>query len=106
MKNLSSRRAKALAIPSTVKARVWERDQHRCIFCGAPDAFPECHYISRAHGGLGIEENIFTGCRMCHDRYDHGDQIQRAQMKERAKELFEYCYPGWDESKLIYRKEL
>ena len=33
---------------------------------------PNMHYISRAQGGLGIEENVVTGCQECHHEYDNG----------------------------------
>lgn len=36
-----------------------ERDGGYCIVCGRPGS-PWCHYIPRAHGGLGIAENIIT----------------------------------------------
>lgn len=30
--------------------------------CGSSYAMPNAHYIARAQGGLGIEENIVTLC--------------------------------------------
>ena len=51
------KRTKALDIPEKVKRRVWERDGHQCVLCGSIYAMPNAHYISRAQGGLGIEEN-------------------------------------------------
>ena len=61
----------ACDIPPAVKAKVWERDGGRCILCLSPEASPNAHYISRAHGGLGIPENIVTLCRRCHEQYDN-----------------------------------
>ena len=41
---------------------VWERDNHRCIFCGklVPYNLANSHFIKRSQGGLGIEQNIMT----------------------------------------------
>lgn len=96
------RRTKALAITKAVKDLVWERDGHECVICGSHQALPEAHYISRAQGGLGIEENIVTLCRHCHDRYDNSPQ--RAELREVLRDYLKGLYPGWDELKLIYRK--
>lgn len=104
MKRVSSKRAKALSISKAVKDRVWERDGRRCIICGSSQANPECHYIARSRGGLGIEENIFTGCRSCHREYDFGTAPQRAAIKTTAEAYLKSCYSDWDESQLIYRK--
>ena len=103
MKNLSSRRAKALAISPETKKKVLARDQGICVWCGRW-GLPEAHFISRKRGGLGIEQNILTLCRICHDRYDHGDANDRWNMRLRFREYLQEKYPDWDENKLIYRK--
>ena len=106
MKYRSSKRAQALAIPDDVKEKVWWRDYRQCVYCGRSGAyvFPDAHYIPRSKGGLGIEQNILTLCRVCHDRYDNGDKFERLMMKLRFKEYLSTIYPDWDESKLIYKK--
>lgn len=96
------RRTKALAISKAVKDRVWERDGHECVICGSRYAFPEAHFISRAQGGLGVEENILTLCRNCHDRYDNSPQ--RAEIREVLRDYLKRLYPDLDEDNLIYRK--
>ncbi len=68
---MKSRRSKACDIPQSVKKKVWERDEERCVVCGNHQAMPNAHYISRAHGGLGIEQNIVTLCQTCHHEYDN-----------------------------------
>ena len=110
MKSRSSKRAKALAISPEVKERVWWRDSRQCVYCGRSGAyvFPDAHYIPRSKGGLGIEQNVLTLCRMCHDRYDNGDRFERQMMKLRFKEYLSVCYPEIDyntETQLIYNKE-
>lgn len=97
-----NKRTKALSISPEVKRNVWERDDHRCINCGSPHAFPEAHFISRSHGGLGIEQNILTLCRDCHNAFDFGSY--RDVMKIHFRDYLQSKYPDWDESKLTYKK--
>lgn len=94
------KRTKALAIPSKVKAIVYERDGGRCILCHKPGD-PVCHYISRAQGGLGIEQNIFTGCMDCHRAYD-GDR--RNELRPRIQQYLDGKYPGFTNEMRVYRK--
>lgn len=105
MKQRSSKRARACAIPKSVKDRVWERDEHRCVYCGSVYAFPEAHYIPRSRGGLGIEENILTLCRLCHDAFDRGTAAMRQEIGHQCRAYLMAIYPDWDEEKLIYRKD-
>ena len=104
MRNLSSKRAKALAISQKTKMAVWERDNHRCVYCHSPYALPESHFISRSKGGLGIDENILTLCRKCHQRFDFGPKTEREQMREYFRGYLKNHYPNWDEDELIYRR--
>lgn len=95
------RRTKACAIPKDVKQRVYERDKGRCIFCGAP-GLSEAHVISRAHGGMGIEQNIVTVCRNCHERMDNG--IMRSAYQRAAVEYLQNIYPEWRKEDVIFDK--
>ena len=47
-----SRRSQACAIEESVKEKVWERDLHRCIFCGlsVPVQCANAHFIPRSAG--------------------------------------------------------
>lgn len=92
---------KAASIPEAVKKAVYARDGGLCILCGR-QGNPWCHYISRACGGLGIEENIVTLCNPCHERFDH--TAARAVLREAIAAYLKSKYPNWDEAKLIYRK--
>ena len=96
------KRTKALAIPDKVKAAVWERDGHCCIWCGSPYAAPNAHFIARSQGGLGIEENIITLCQECHMRYDQSKH--RPIMRSFFEGYLIEKYPNWDKSNLIYRR--
>ena len=95
------RQTRATSIKAAVKQAVMERDGGRCIICGRPGN-PWCHYISRAQGGLGIEQNIVTLCDKCHRRFDQS--ADRAALKDALANYLRSKYPGWDETKLIYRK--
>lgn len=95
------RRTKACSITPKVREAVERRDEGLCIFCHRPGR-GEAHFISRAHGGLGIEENILTVCRPCHDRLDNSQA--RPLMKTVAEQYLRSHYPGWDSEKLIYHK--
>jgi hypothetical protein len=105
---MKTKRAKACDITQAVKDRVWERDKHCCILCDCNRAKPNAHFISRAHGGLGIEQNVITLCTYagnnCHHIYDNGTEEQRSAMRGRIRQYLKDHYPDWDESKLIYRK--
>lgn len=96
------RQTKAVDIPASVKRQVWERDGGRCILCGSVFSSPNAHYISRAHGGLGIPQNIVTLCMACHDHYDNG--AGGVYVKEEIAAYLRSHYPDWDEGKLVYRK--
>lgn len=95
------KRTKACAISKKTKERVYKRDMGACIFCSAP-GLPEAHYIPRSHGGLGIEQNIITACRACHDKLDNS--TQRQQMLKKAAAHLRRHYPDWNEKDLIYDK--
>ena len=96
------RQTKATAIPISVKTAVWERDGGKCALCECNKAFPDAHFIARSHGGKGIEQNIVTLCRRCHDLYDNSEH--RKAIRERLREYLMSKYPEWNEKELIYKK--
>lgn len=101
-----SKRTKALAITKDVKLIVWERDNHRCIFCGVhvPWNLANSHFIKRSHGGLGIPKNLFCACLNCHKEFDDG--INRNAMLIKARKHLKSKYASWSEDELIYKKSL
>lgn len=52
-------------IPDEVKAFVWERDDGRCINCGAEDELQFDHVIPVAKGGGNTIDNIQVLCGDC-----------------------------------------
>lgn len=96
-----NKRTRAVSIPAKVKRQVEERDHGQCIFCGNPGR-GEAHFIPRSHGGLGIEENLITVCRRCHEQLDNS--TKRKAMLGVAEEHLKNCYPYWGRDLLIYEK--
>lgn len=106
-----SKKAKACDIKMSVKRRVYERDEGRCVLCGNyVNVMPNSHYIPRSDSGLGIEENVVTMCtelteNKCHQKYDNcTDKKEKKIMKNQIKKHLKTFYHDWDEEKLIYRK--
>lgn len=97
-----SRRAKATDIPMKVKEAVWERDGHRCIICGSAQAMPNAHIVSRAKGGLGVEQNIVTLCLDCHGRMDNS--IARRVYLASCIGYIKMHYPDWTAESVTYKK--
>ena len=97
-----NKRTKALAITKTVKEAVYKRDCGQCVLCGKP-GLPEAHYIPRSQGGLGIEQNIVTLCRPCHDKMD--STTARESLLRRVKEHLDLWYPNFTDAERVYKKE-
>lgn len=95
---------KATEIPLKVKKIVWERDNHKCIFCEqvVPLNCANSHVIKRSQLGMGIPENLVTACSVCHNKYDFG--INNDVMKEKAIEHLKKFYNEWSEESVKYRK--
>ena len=108
---MKSKRSKATDILQKVKQAVWERDGGCCVVCGNNyNVMPNGHFISRAKGGLGIEENIVTLCteltpNKCHRKYDFGTKQEREEIGNKIENYLKSKYPNWDKEKLYYKKE-
>lgn len=97
------KRTKAVAITPKVRQEVEERDNHQCVFCHTTkDVRGEMHYIRRSQGGLGIPQNLLTGCRNCHAQFDEGKN--KEYYRQKAKEYLQSIYPDWNEEDLVYNK--
>jgi 5-methylcytosine-specific restriction endonuclease McrA len=103
--NKKKKRTIATSIPKSVKEIVWERDNHKCIFCHVfvPVDCACCHFIPRSQGGLGIPENIFTACNKCHSEQDNG--LNTIELEKIAEDhLKKYYGNKWKKKDLIYKK--
>ena len=87
--------------PATWK-RVYDRDKGCCVLCGRGGALQCAHFIGRAQGGLGREENLVMLCADCHRSYDQS--ADREDIRAELQGYLQACYPNWDKNKLIYRK--
>ena len=98
-----SKRTKATDISPKVRQEVEARDNHQCVFCKTTrEVRGEMHYIRRSQGGMGIPQNLLTGCRSCHRQFDEGPN--KELYRERAREYLKSIYPDWNEEDLIYNK--
>ena len=93
---------KATSIPPAVKQIVWRRDYCRCVICGSINAGPHCHFVRRSQLGLGIEENIWTGCTKCHTEFD--SEGTDGPLHKIVEEHLKNKYPNWEETPLTYSK--
>ena len=95
---------KATSISKEVKQKVWERDKHKCIYCGreVPMEFANSHYIKRSQLGLGIEQNIVTACHICHYKYDFGANCK--DMIEYTRKYLSSFYGSLNKRELTYHK--
>lgn len=99
-----SKRTKALQIPPEVKRAVWERDGQCSVLSGVwvPVCCACCHFVGKAQGGLGIEQNIVTLTPEEHRKYDQTDE--RKAIRETLMAYLMRRYAEWDERKLYYSK--
>lgn len=95
---------KATSIPISVKKEVWERDNHKCIFCGkeVPLFCANSHVIKRSQLGLGIPQNIVCACTICHDKYDFDTNSQK--MYKIAEKHLKTIYIEWNKNDMVYKK--
>lgn len=97
------RQTKHTAIQKGVKKAVYDRDGGRCVLCGKTyQAEPNAHIVARSQGGLGIEQNIVTLCRTCHDRYDQ--TAERHALRAQLEQYIRGFYPDWNENDVTYHK--
>lgn len=96
------RQTKFTSITPDVYNRVLSRDNGACVLCGRSDMLQCAHYVGRAHGGLGREENLIMLCVDCHRKYDQS--AERKEIRSELREYLQIIYPDWDETKLIYKK--
>ena len=104
---MRSKRTKACAISPKVREAVEKRDSINgipcCVFCKTSrNVRGEAHIVRRSQGGLGIEENILTVCRSCHEKFDETEE--RDRLMNIAIEYMKEHYSDWDISKLVFKK--
>ena len=55
-------------ISASVKCYIWERDNHRCVYCGSIKNLEYDHIIPYSWGGSNSPENVQLLCRKCNRR--------------------------------------
>ena len=55
-------------ISAKLRARVYERDGHACVHCGATEPLSIDHIVPWSKGGPDVFENFQTLCRPCNSR--------------------------------------
>ena len=100
-----SKRSRACEISQKVKEIVWNRDNHKCIYCEryVPKTFANAHFIKRSQGGLGIPENIVTLCPQWHYQEDFGQdtKLYEDYIENYLKGIYG---ANWNKEKLFYKK--
>ena len=68
IKGKKHKQTKEKEIPKAVKKKVWERDNHKCIFCKRE--------VDMFYANAHLEENVFTACEDCHREQDNGQDTK------------------------------
>ncbi len=48
-----------------IRHQIFERDGHRCTYCGSDDRIACDHIVPLVDGGRSIPENLTTACKSC-----------------------------------------
>ena len=97
-----SKRTIACDITPEVRQTVLERDYRHCAYCGDVGRLDIAHYVSRAKGGLGIEQNLVTLCRLCHHNTDQ--TTKRKHYLDFMKAYLDVRYPDFNHEDRFYKK--
>lgn len=84
------------------RLEVYERDGGKCIICGRHTNLTLAHYISRAHNGLGIKENLGTVCIYCHHEMDHTSKRQKKL--EEFRIYLDSHYPDFPDEERVWKR--
>ncbi|WP_425755100.1 HNH endonuclease [Ihubacter sp. rT4E-8] len=60
-----------------IRLAVLERDNFRCVSCGASDNLQVHHKQHRKNGGKDTLGNLITLCAVCHARQHEGEPVHR-----------------------------
>lgn len=48
-----------------IRQRIFKRDNHRCVYCGATAKLEIDHIVARSNGGSDDDDNLATACKSC-----------------------------------------
>jgi len=63
-------------VPHEQRARILNRDSHKCVACGSADDLTMDHMVARSKGGSGDDENLQTLCRRCNSAKNNRDAAE------------------------------
>ncbi len=91
--------------PPKVREKIIERDKGRCVFCTSREFLGIAHvFVSRAKGGLGVEENGVLLCGACHHEMDNGREAWKQKVIQDYCEGYLEARYQIDKKELKYRK--
>ena len=92
------------------RLRIFERDEYRCVYCGAQFAAEELtidHVQPRVHGGDRSEGNLVTACGTCNTLKGHRRVSDFLRDSEVARtNFFRYALHVWPRIVKTLREEL
>ena len=100
-----SKRSKACDISNKVREQVLSRDARRCIICGSTYNLELAHvFLSRAHLGLGVKENLATLCKKHHMTLDSGKKQEQHNIRLAVESYMRSKHGDIDIKSLKYNK--
>ena len=92
------------------RLRIFERDEYRCVYCGAQFAAEELtidHVQARVSGGDRSEGNLVTACGACNTLKGHRRLSDFLRDERVAREnFFRYAVHVWPRILRVLREEL
>lgn len=66
-----------------IRRKIFHRDGHRCVYCGATERLCLDHVVPTSAGGGATEENLVTACVSCNAK-KHDWPVERFRAKLEA----------------------
>jgi len=102
---MKSKRSKATDITPKVRKQVLNRDNFACIICGSTYNLELAHvFLSRAHMGLGVKENLATLCKKHHMILDSGNKQEQHNIRLAVESYMRSKHGDIDIKSLKYDK--
>lgn len=64
-RSVPTTKTKKVSISRSIRTKVFERDQYRCLRCGTHKSLRADHIVPESQGGLATLENLQTLCQPC-----------------------------------------
>ena len=63
-------------VPEALRNAVFDRDDHKCVTCGAEENLQIDHIVALSRGGFTVESNLQTLCETCNKQKAGGKKSQ------------------------------